>query len=166
MPLFADLALDPAQHRGHAAQPERAHQVLQPQLASELRWGGKHLVRGHPVQPSMQDAGKAAGRRCFTGRVEEQADGAVLAKLDSEEQRGLTFRYRLKQAVVFGVALGEAGQFLGELKQQLQPVLVTDGGEVVDDLLQPGIECGGCHGLSPRVIGTRTVFPHSVHDPS
>jgi hypothetical protein len=56
----------------------------------------------------MQDAGKAASRRCFTGRVEEQADGAVLAKLDSEEQRGLAFRYRLKQVVVSGVTLGEA----------------------------------------------------------
>ena len=117
--LFADLALDPAQHRGHAPQPERAHQVLQPQLAGEFAWGGKHLVRGHPVQPGMQDAGEAASRRCFTGRVEEQADGAVLAELDREEQRGLAFRHRLKQIRVLGVALGKAGQLLGELQQQL-----------------------------------------------
>jgi hypothetical protein len=67
---------------------------------------------------------------------------------------------------VFGVPAGQGRQLLGELQQQLQPLLVRHGGEVVGDLLQPGIECGGRHGLSPLVIGTRTLFPHSVHDPS
>ena len=65
-----------------------------------------------------------------------------------------------------GVALGQGRQILGVLQQQLQPVLVRHGGEVLDDLLQPGVKRGGRHGLSPRVMGTRTLFPHSVHDPS
>jgi hypothetical protein len=111
----------------------------------------------------VQDAGEAASRRRFRGRVEEQVNGVVLADLDGKEQRGLAFRYRLEQVVVVGVALRQAGQVRGELQQQLQPVLAAHGGEVVDDLLQPGT---GGHGLSPRVIGTRTLFPHSVHDPS
>ena len=37
--------------------------------------------------------------------------------------------------------------------------------ELVDDVLQPRVERGG-HGLSPWVMGTRTLFPHSVQDPS
>ena len=65
---------------------------------------------------------------------------------------------------MLGVTLGQGRQVLGILQQQLQPVLVLYRGEVVDDLLQLGVDRS--HGLSPRVMGTRTLFPHSVHDPS
>ena len=100
------------------------------------------------------------------GRVEEQVHGRVGFDLDGQEQRRLAFRHRLEQVVMLGVAVGQGGQLLGELQQQLQPLLARHGVEVVDDLLQPGIERGGGHGLSPRVMGTRTLLPHSVHDPS
>ncbi len=107
---------------------------------------------------------RVVGASC--GRLEEQVHGRVRPDLDRQEQRRLAFGHGLEQVAVLGVALGQGRQVLGELKQQLQPVLVRHGIEVVDDLLQPGME-GGCgHGLTPRVIGTRTLFPHSVHDPS
>ena len=86
--------------------------------------------------------------------------------LGGQEERGLAFRHRLEQIVLLGVAGRERRQLLGELQQQLQPVLAHDGVEVVGYPLQPGIQRGSGHGLSPRVMGTRTLFPHSVHDPS
>ena len=77
----------------------------------------------------------------------------------------------LHPVAVFGVPLGQRRQVLGKLEQQLQLVLVGHVLEVVDDFLQLGMQRGAAcglwgHGLSPRVIGTRTVLPHSVHDPS
>jgi hypothetical protein len=73
--------------------------------------------------------------------------------------------------VLPGVAGGQRGKFPGELKQQLQPVLAGDRAEVLDDLGEPGMERAGGHGLSghglsPRLIGTLTLLPHSVQDPS
>jgi hypothetical protein len=65
-----------------------------------------------------------------------------------------------------GVAGGQGWQFLGELKQQLQPLVAGDRAEVSGDLLQAGAERAGGHGFSPRVMGTLTLLPHSVHDPS
>ena len=47
--LLPHLTLDPGQHRGHAAQPQRAHQVGQPELAGEFGRGGQDLVRAEPV---------------------------------------------------------------------------------------------------------------------
>jgi hypothetical protein len=53
--LLAHLMLDPGQHRSHAAQAQRAHQVLQPEPAGELAWRRQDLVR---TQPGIEDAGK------------------------------------------------------------------------------------------------------------
>jgi uncharacterized protein YecE (DUF72 family) len=164
--LPPDLALDPVQHRRHAAQPQRADQVLQPEPAGELRGRAEHLLGTEPVQAGLQDGGEAPGRGRLRRRVEEQVHGLVRRDLDGQEQRGLALRHRLEQVVPLGVPRGQRGQFLRELEQQLQPVLVRHRVEVVDDLLQPGVQRGGGHGLSPRVIGTRTLFPHSVQDPS
>ena len=100
------------------------------------------------------------------GRLEEQVNGRVRLDLDGQEKRRLAFGHGFEQVTVLGVALGQGRQVLGVLQQQLQPVPVRHGGEVVDDLLQPGMERSRGHGLSPRVMGTRTLFPHSVHDPS
>ena len=91
--------------------------------------------------------------------------------LHGQEQRRLALRDRLHPVPVLGVAFGQGRQVLGELQQQLQAVLVRHVAEVVDDLLQPGVQRGaayrlGGHGLVPRVIGTRTLLPHSVHEPS
>ena len=99
--------------------------MREPQLAGELRGGGQHLVRWHPVKAGVQYAGEAASRRRLPGRVEEQVDGVVLGHLDGEEQRALAFRYRLEQVAVVGVAAGQSGQVLGELQQQLEPVFVA-----------------------------------------
>lgn len=65
-----------------------------------------------------------------------------------------------------GVASGQRREFLGELQQQLQPLVPGDRAEVPGDLLQALIERAGRHGFSPRVMGTLTLLPHSVHDPS
>src|SRR5215475_4665163 len=140
---LADLALDPAQHGRHAAQPQRAHQVLQAELA-----------------------GEPASCRCFLRRIEEQVHGRVRVDLDGQEQRRLAFRHRLEQVMLRGVTGRQGRQPLGELQQQLQPFGFRDGIELAGDLLQPGVEGRGGHGFSPRVMGTRTLFPHSVQDPS
>jgi len=139
---------------------------MQPELADELGRDGQHLVGVQPVEPGVQNAREAAGGRRLQGRVEEQVNRRVRFYLGRQEERGLAFRHRLEQIVPLGVVRRERRQLLGELQQQLQPVLGHDGVEVVGYLLQPGIQGGSGHGLSPRVMGTRTLFPHSVHDPS
>ena len=83
-----------------------------------------------------------------------------------EEQRRLAFRHGLQQIALRREAVGQGRQLVRELQQQLQPFGVRDGTELVGDLLQPGMEGNGRHGFSPRVMGTPTLFPHSVHDPS
>ncbi len=98
--------------------------------------------------------------------VEEQVNRAAVVHLDGQEQRRLALGRSLKQVAVPGVASGRGWQFLGELKQHLQPLVARDRAEVPGDLLQARIERAGRHGFSPRVMGTRTVLPHSVHDPS
>ena len=170
------LALDPGQHRGHAAQPQRADQVGQPELAGELGRGGQHLAGVQAIEPGVQDGGEAAGGRRLGRSVEVQVHLLVRLDLNRQEQRRLALRDRLHPVPVPGVALRQGRQVLGELQQQLQPVLVRQAAEIVGDLLQPGIQRGAAgrlrvhgrlgHGLSPRVIGTRTLLPHSVHEPS
>jgi hypothetical protein len=86
--------------------------------------------------------------------------------LDGQEQRRLALGHSLKQVAVPGVASGQGWQFPGKLKQQLQPLIARDRAEVLDDLLQARIERFGGHGFSPRMMGTLTLLPHSVHDPS
>jgi len=57
--LLAHLTLDPGQHRRHAAQPQRAHQVLQPEPAGELAWRRQDLARARSIQPGVENAGEA-----------------------------------------------------------------------------------------------------------
>jgi hypothetical protein len=163
---LAHLALDPSQHRGHAAQPERAHHVVEPQLADELARCGQDIIGIEPIKGRVEDAGKAAGGRRLRRGIEEQVNRATVVHLDGQEQRRLAFGHPLQQVAVPGVAGGQGWQFLGELQQQLQPFVARDRTEVLDDLPQARVERAGRHGFSPRVIGTRTLFPHSVHDPS
>ena len=73
-PLLPHLALDPGQHRGHAAQPQRAHQVGQPELAGELGRGGQHLVGVQAIEPGVQDGGEAAGGRRLGRGIEVQVN--------------------------------------------------------------------------------------------
>ncbi len=118
-----------------------------------------------PSSPVARMPAKPRVVGCFLRGVEEQVRGAVVAHLDRQEQRRLALRHRLQQVAVLRVAGRERRQLVGELQQQLQLLLARDRGELVDDVLQPGVERGG-HGLSPWVMGTRTLLPHSVQDPS
>jgi DNA-binding HxlR family transcriptional regulator len=164
--LAADLALDAGQHRGHAAQPQRADQVVQPQLAGEFVRGGQHLVRTEAVQPSLQDAGEPACGRRLRRRVEEQVHHVAIVHLNREEQRRLALGHLFQQVPPVRVALRESRKVVGELQQQLEPLLAGHRREVVDDLRQARVQRPGGHGVSPRLMGTRTLFPHSVQDPS
>ena len=71
--------------------------------------------------------------------------------------------HALEAAAVGRDALGQLGQPVGELEQQLQPQLALGVSEVVDDLLQLG-----AHARRPPYfsMGTRTALPHSTQEPS
>jgi hypothetical protein len=164
--VVADLVLDSGEHRRHAAQPERADQVLQSELAGELGWRGKDLAGAKSVKPGVEDAGEAAGGRRLSRGVEEQVNGARVVDLDGEEQRRLAFWDLLEQVTVPGVPGGHGRQLLGILQQQLQPLPALQRGELLGDVAQPRIERASGHGCAPRAMGTRTLLPHSVQDPS
>ena len=66
----------------------------------------------------------------------------VRLDLNRQEQRRLALRDRFHPVPVPGVAFRQGRQVLGELQQQLQPVLVRHVAEVVDDLLQPRVQRG------------------------
>lgn len=80
----------------------------------------------------------------------------------------MALRYRF-HGRLFEVG-GQCRQIVGELQQQRQLVLTLDVGEVGDHLGQGGrhahTEPGTGPGSSPATIGTRTVLPHSVQEPS
>ena len=85
--------------------------------------------------------------------------------VDVQEQRRLAFGHRFHGG--FLEPRRQVGQFLGELQQQRQFVLTVDVGEVGDHLGQRGrYGHGAAPGSSPATMGTRTVLPHSVHEPS
>ena len=76
------------------------------------------------------------------------------------------------------VALGQLGQLVRELEQQLQPLALVEREEVLADLGERGGQCRvmssdstwradySAPGSAPLTIGTRTALPHSVHEPS
>ena len=103
----------------------------------------------------------------FGRRAEVQAHPIWVVRVDVQKQRGLALGHRLHRR--FGQVGGQGRQVIGEFQQQLQLVLPRDFGEVGHHL---GQRCGKSHqtgavpGLSPATMGTRTVLPHSVHDPS
>jgi hypothetical protein len=100
-------------------------------------------------------------------RVEEQVHGLVVAHLDRQEQRRLALGHRFQPVPVRGEPLRQRWEFAGELQQQLQLLLAGHRVEVVHDVLQPWVQRAGAgHGLSPLVMGTPTLFPHSVQEPS
>src|SRR5215470_15290144 len=114
----------------------------------------------------MENAGETAGRGRLRGRVEEEMNGAFGVDLNGEEQRRLALRHRLEQVMMVGKAGRQGRQVMRELQEELQPVTIRKGNEVLGYLLQPRIKRFGGHGFSPRLMGTRTLLPHSVHDPS
>jgi len=73
-----------------------------------------------------------------------------------------------KSSVVDGLfeIVRQRRQFVGELEQHLQLVLALHLGELGDHLGQRRGHAHADPGDSPVATGTRTVFPHSVHDPS
>ena len=84
--------------------------------------------------------------------------------VDVEEQRRLALRYRFHRRLF--QPRRQRGQFAGELQQQRQLVLALDVGEVSNHLGQRRGQAHNEPGSSPATMGTRTVLPHSVHDPS
>ena len=77
-----------------------------------------------------------------------------------------TWRYRLTRDPQ--EALRQRRDLLRVLEEQLQPIARLGGREQVDDLGQRGWQDLDRHGVgsSSRSIGTCTLLPHSVHDPS
>src|SRR5215472_15529653 len=114
----------------------------------------------------MENARETTGRGGLRGRVEEEMNGAFRVDLNGEEQRRLALRHRLEQVRMVREAGRQGRQVAGELQKELQPVTIRKGYEVLGYLLQLRIKRFGGHGFSPRLMGTRTLLPHSVHDPS
>ena len=73
---LADLALDPGQHGRHAAQPQRAYQVLQPELAGELRRSGQDLIGVQSIEPGV----KVSATYLLTTLLSAIIGGRVLRK--------------------------------------------------------------------------------------
>src|SRR5258708_39933509 len=114
----------------------------------------------------MQNASETASGGGLRGGIEKEMNGAFRVDLNREEQRRLALRHRLEQVMMVGEPGGQGRQVAGELQEKLQPVTIRKGNEVLGYLLQPRIKRFGGHGFSPRLIGTPTLLPHSVHDPS
>jgi len=96
-------------------------------------------------------------------------------ELDQQEEWRLTLRDRLHRVVLRSQAVRQSGEFPAEVEQQLEPLPLRDRREVVDDAgegLGQVVGDGRAHrdgtspGASPVTMGTRTAFPHSVHEPS
>ncbi|BDZ57589.1 hypothetical protein GCM10025872_12460 [Barrientosiimonas endolithica] len=115
------------------------------------------MPRGRPEEQAYDRLGGAGP---LTGGV-----GGVF-QLDREEQRRLALVHLLHLDV--GVALGQVGQLVAELEQQLEPVGLAERVEVVDDLRERGRQVVGdlAHEGLPCSTGTPTELPHSVHEPS
>ena len=92
-----------------------------------------------------------------------------VADLDEEIDGGLALGDAFKQLRVLGIALGQLGQLVCELEQQLQSILLGHRMEGLDRLLQGGRQrhrAGTSPGSEPIAIGTPTSDPHSVQEPS
>lgn len=85
-----------------------------------------------------------------------------------QEQRRLALRHRFHGRLL--EVGGQIRKVVGELEQQLELVLALHVGEVGHDLGERSRHAhdapGADPGSAPATIGTRTVLPHSVHDPS
>ena len=155
----------------HAAQPQRADGLPEPQREVEVVRHGEHVGGGLPVEPGAHDRGETPGRRGLAGAREEQVHGLVarVLDLDGEEQRRLALvrpapscRPRRRSAPAARAAPRDSSS------SSCSRSLGVDVGEVVDEL---GQRRGQGHAdpapaASPWTIGTRTVLPHSVQLPS
>ncbi len=90
----------------------------------------------------------------------------VVVDLDGEEQRRLALVHLLHGARGVGVALRQLRELLGELEEQLEPLLRRDVGEVVHQLRELRRKAHTEPRSLPCAIGTRTELPHSVQLPS
>ena len=150
-PLFMHIdASDPSRVRLHFSAPAEA---------PTTRGFASILAAGLDEQP--------AGGRRFGGRAEVQPHPVWVVPIDMQKQRGLALGHGLHRR--FCQISGQGRQVIGEFQQQPQLVLALEFGEVGHHLSQ---RCGQSHqtgtapGLSPATIGTRTVLPHSVQEPS
>ena len=78
----------------------------------------------------------------------------------------------MRSVLEFCQVLGQRGQVLGEIDQQIDPFLPVGFAQFGDDLvkcgrhLTPRLDPVGVGSQAPLAMGTRTRLPHSVHDPS
>src|SRR5699024_5474349 len=75
--LLLDLALNPAEHAGHATQAQRADRLLQPEPVGHVGGDREQLTGGEAIEPFGQDSGEAAGGGRLLRSGEEQAHPAL-----------------------------------------------------------------------------------------
>ena len=116
----------------------------------------------------MHDAGEPPGRRRLARHVDEEVNETVIADFGAHEQRRLALGDWLEALGVLEQPRREGRNLLRILEEELQPVARRRGREQLDDLGQRRRKHLDRHesGSSSRSIGTRTLLPHSVHDPS
>jgi hypothetical protein len=159
--------------------PEGADHLGETQGLGDVGRDRQDLADRQALEPLGEDPCEPPGGRGLGRGGEEQSCRGVRpgpVDLGDQEDRGLALGDRFEQFRMVRVACGQIGQAVGELQQELQPVLVTQCPEVLDDLGEGvgqvyGPVCGGHRaGTSPGVLpvatGTRTALPHSVQEPS
>ena len=179
----ADLALDPASIETMPRSRSGLTASPSPNRYGASSGTSSSSAGGRPSRPGVQDAGEAAGRRRGRWGVEEQVHDRSRRRrrrldLDGQEQRRLALLDLLHQLGVPGVPLGQRRQPVAELQQQLQPVGRRHRRGSPRRSRPAPAGSGGLasrrptrsHGLAPvgppASIGTRTLLPHSVHEPS
>ena len=122
------------------------------------------VVGGLTVQAGGQDRCEPAGGGRLGGSAEEKPDLVAVRGVDVQEQRRLALGHRLHCRL--REFCGQLRQLVGELQQQLELVLAVHVTELGDHLGQRCRHAHAAPGSSPTAMGTRTVLPHSVHEPS
>ena len=123
-PVRPHLALDAGEHRRHAAQPQRADRLAEPELDVEVVRDRQDVGRRLPVQARAQDRREPARGGGLRWGREEQVHPPVTRglDLDRQEERRLALGNLFHRRRGVRVAVGQLGQLLRQLEQQLQPI--------------------------------------------
>jgi hypothetical protein len=146
----SDLALDPAEHRRHAAHAEGRDGAGEAQQLRHVVRDGQDFGGAETVESFMQDTGEAPGGGGLGRRLEEETHAlrraaVVLFRLDGEKQRRLALDHLLHHLRVFHEPVRQLRKPPRELKQQLQPFRFGQGLEVVNNFRQGGGEGRSIH---------------------
>ena len=157
--LLPHLPLDPAQHPDHAAHPQRADRLGQPDPVRVRRPGGEHLLAPQPVQARRAGCRRSRGWSApRAGASKNRCTTLVRPDLDGEEQRRLALATRSsRSAVRRRSAPGSGGQLVAEnSSSSCSRSLSGMAREVLGDLGEPGMQgarrahvAGRGPGLSP-----------------